>query len=140
FSAEKRVAESADELNIVRDRLGKRDDAAGVDAELLAGREIELQHVAAGMQEEQTLSADLLQDESFAAEKSGAETLGEGDRQIDVADRAEKRVPLREDSRVVQLNRKNLSRDWIGKREFPACLIAAEHAHEHRFAGQKLSH
>jgi len=43
------------------------------------------------------LSADLLKQESFAAEQTRPEFLRERDRQIDVADRAEVRVALRQD-------------------------------------------
>src|SRR5216684_8747455 len=72
FAAEQRVREAADELDVVVDRLGHRDDAAGIDAKLLARGEIELQHVAAGVKENKSLSADLLEQEAFAAEQPRA--------------------------------------------------------------------
>src|SRR5436309_3830474 len=102
FAAEKRVAESADELDVVVDRLRHRDDASRIDAQLLARREIELEHVAARVQKYQSLSADLLQQKSFAAEQPCAESLRERDGQIDVADRTEVRVALRKNRVSVQ--------------------------------------
>src|SRR5436190_10752760 len=140
FAAEERVAESADELDVVVDRLRHRHDAAGVDAHRLAGREIELDHVAAAVQEQESVSAQLLQDEAFAAEESRAEAFRERDREIDVADRAEERVPLREDRVAAQLDRKDLARNRIRQREPSVAAVAAEDAHEHRLAVEELAH
>ena len=114
FAAEQRIAESADELDVVIDRLAIDTMQPVSTRSCLAGREVELQHVAAGVQEHQALSADLLQDEAFAAEQPRAESLRERDRQIDVADRAEVRVALREDRVAVELDRERSSRrsDW----------------------------
>ena len=94
FAAEQRIAKSADELNVIRDRVGKRDDAAGVDAKLFARPEVEFEHVAAGVQKEQPLPADFLQDEPLAAEKTGTEAFCERNREIDIADRRQIRVSL----------------------------------------------
>src|SRR5438067_1990157 len=82
FAAEQRIAKTADVLDVVADRLGKRDDAAGVDSKLFAGRKSEFQHVPAGVKKDESLPADLLQNESLPAEKTGAEALREGHREI----------------------------------------------------------
>src|SRR6185503_8871103 len=109
-----RVLETADVLDVVVDRIGHRDDAARVDAHLLSGREIELEHIAAGMEKDQAMPGQLLQDEALAAEQTGAETFRERDRQIDVADSAEERVALRQHRVAAQLQREDLSGDRIG--------------------------
>src|ERR1044071_10267155 len=140
LAAEECVAESADELDVVVDSVGHRHDAAGVDAHRLARREVELEHVAAAVQEHESLSAQLLQDEAFAAEESRTESLRECDREIDVADRAEGRVSLTKNRVAAQLDRKNLARDRIREREPPVAGVAAEDAHEHRLAGEELAH
>src|SRR2546428_3406855 len=140
LAAEQRVAKSADELNVIRDRFGKRDDAAGVDAKLFAGPEVEFEHVAAGVQKEQPLAADFLQDETLATEKTGTEAFCERNREIDIADRRQIRVSLGKNRVAIELNGKDFSGDRIRERELALCGVAAEHAHEHRLAREKLAH
>ena len=75
FAAEQRGFDFADDLNVVIDRRLKRDDTAGIDAEHFAGAEIPFENGAARVNERESVALESFRDESFAAEKSGAESL-----------------------------------------------------------------
>ena len=94
FAAEQRRLDPADELDVVVDARLQRHQAAGVDAQRLAGREIEVMNRAAGVHEAQAVAFELLHDEAFAAEQPDAELLLERDADRDAAGRAEERVLL----------------------------------------------
>src|SRR5690606_20557674 len=97
FAAEERVLEAADELDVVRDRGWERDDAAGVDADRLAGGEVAADDGPAGVDEGESVAREPLQDEALAAEEPRAQLAGEGDLDLDTVRGAEERVLLAEE-------------------------------------------
>src|SRR5205814_10704070 len=94
FSAEQRRLHAADELNVVVHRRLQRDQTAGIDAQRLAGRELERVDHAAGIGEAEAVAFEALHDEALAAEQPDADFLLERDADRDAARRAEKRVLL----------------------------------------------
>ena len=73
------------------------DQAAGVEAQRLAGRERRARTMrAAGVDEGEAVAVELLQDEALAAEEAGAELLLEGDADRDALGGAEEGVLLAE--------------------------------------------
>ena len=77
-------------------------------------------------------------EESLAAEQRGAEALGEGDREVHVADGGEIRVALGQDGVVAELDGKDFAGDGVRQRQVTGRGVAAEDAHEERFARKKL--
>ena len=72
----------------------QRDQAAGVDAQRLAGRERRLLQRAAGVDEHPAVALQALHDEALAAEQSDAEALVERDADGDTLGGAQERVLL----------------------------------------------
>src|SRR5690606_35252883 len=73
LSSEQHRLHSPDELDVVADLRFERDQASGVDPQRLTGRQILGDDMTARVHEREAVSFQLLQDESFPAEKSGAE-------------------------------------------------------------------
>src|ERR1700741_4202119 len=96
FTTEEGVLETAHVLNVVVDSVTQEDEAAGNDAHLPPRLEADPQHVPAGVEKNEAVAGQLLQDEAFPAEQSRAESLRECDGEIDVADAAEECVALGE--------------------------------------------
>src|SRR5262249_56578548 len=116
--AEKRRLDPADELDVVVDRRIERHEAAGVDTQMLARLQLHRDDRAAAVDEAVPRALEALQDETFPAEESGAEALGELDVDVDVSGGAQKRVALAEDGGVLQRHAQNLAR--IGAAECDA--------------------
>src|SRR5262245_7985429 len=89
FSAEQRRLDFADVLNLVIDGRLEADDAAGVDANQLAGRERAFLQCSAGMDESPAVSLEPLHDEALAAEQSDAKLTLERNPDADALCRCE---------------------------------------------------
>src|SRR5579863_3648699 len=72
LSAEQRGLDAAHELDVVIDCIVEGHDAAGIHVEHLPLLQVEIDEVAAGMDEHRAGPGELFQDESFAAEEAGA--------------------------------------------------------------------
>ena len=75
FTAEKRVLEAADKLNVVIDARLEGDEAAGVELEGFAGSQGLFAESAAGVDQNDSVSDEFLHDEAFAAEQGDADFL-----------------------------------------------------------------
>src|SRR5260370_17607955 len=58
-------------------------DAPGIDLDYLAGGEVELHEIAAGVDEQGARAGELLQNETLTAEEAGAEFPHHGDVELD---------------------------------------------------------
>src|SRR5262245_53423398 len=96
FAAEQRALHSADHLDVVIDRRLKRDDATGVHADDFTRREFAFVNRAARVNERKAVALQALQNETFAAEQSGAEAFCERDAEAHTFGGAKERVFLRE--------------------------------------------
>src|SRR5262249_3908907 len=96
FAAEEDRLDAADDLDVVVDAGCERDDAAGVDAQQLAGSEGPLEDRAAGVQEAPAVALQALHDEALAAEEPDAQPLLDRDAEADALGGAEECVLLRD--------------------------------------------
>ena len=88
------------------------------------GRQLALQHRAAGVHEGQAVAVELLHDESLAAEEADREALLEEDAEGDAARRAQERVLLADQraAELPQVHRQDLAGVRRGERD---ALLAA---------------
>lgn len=91
FAAEEFVFDAGNGLDVVIDGRLEGDQAAGIDAEGLAGCESLLDDCAASVKEGETAigGGEFLQNESLATEEASAELASEGDADINAASSAE---------------------------------------------------
>src|SRR5262249_37878418 len=140
FATEQGGLETADELDVVVDARLEADDAAGVDAQDLAGCQRALLEHAAGVDERPSVALQALEDEALAAEQTGAEALRERDADAHTLGRDQERVLLREQlaAQLRKVHRHDAT--GIGRRERGLALALAlvlEHGHEQRLADQQ---
>src|SRR5437762_8242269 len=140
FAAEERRLDPADKLDVVADRRLQGDDAAGINAERLAGQKVEGMQHPAGMDEAEAVAFEALHDEPFAAEQPHAEAPLKRDADRHATCRAEKRILLADQraAQLLQIHRQDLSR--IRRRERDVLLAVAlvgEDRHEEAFRSEE---
>ena len=123
-------------MHVVVDAVGEGHQATGVDPQRLA-IQLAADQRAAGVDEDQAIALELLQDEALAAEETGAQALGEGDADPGAIGCAEERVLLAEQAPadIVQVHRHHAARIGRGKGHVLLALaFVGEVGHEHRLA------
>jgi hypothetical protein len=93
LAAEEARLDATDPLDVVAHGLVERDEAARVHAQPLTGGERHLDDRPAAVDERLPAAFELLEDKPFPAEETGANPSREGDADLNLADRAEKRRP-----------------------------------------------
>src|SRR6185503_13643236 len=112
FPAEERRLHAGHHFDVVLDPLLHGHEAPGVDAQRFARRQPDLVQRAARVQEDQAIGAlDPLENEPFAAKKSGADSFRERDGHVHTPRRAQEAVLLRDDdpAPLGQLHRPDLA-------------------------------
>jgi hypothetical protein len=115
----------------------KRDEAAGVDPQGFALLQIDRVQRAGCVEEGEPIPGELLEDEAFSAEESGANAAIQRDADIDAASSAQKRILLRDErsAPVLEVDRLNLSRVRRGERDVPPYVrLVGEERDEERLA------
>src|SRR6185369_5329988 len=140
LAAEEGRLDLADVLDLERHARRQRDDAAGVDEERLASRELAANDRAAGVHEREPVAVEPLHDEALAAEEADREALLEPDAERDAARGAEERVLLADQraAELAQVHREDLA--GIRRSERDAALAAAPvdvDGREERLAGDE---
>lgn len=141
LAAEELILDALDELDVVVDAGFEADEAAGVDAEGLAGGEGALDDGAAGVEEELALACggdDFLEDEALAAEEADAKLALEGDGNFDAAGGAEEGVLLADEGAGVvgEFDGDDVAGEWCGEGAVGALVaVVGEHGDEEGLAG-----
>src|SRR5262249_30912667 len=137
FPAKQRAFDLPDILNVVIHGGLECHDTTRVHPDDFARFEVALVDGAAGMDESQAVALQPLENESFSAEKSRAESLREGNAQTHAFGRAQESILLRQQfaAELGQVDGYDLPR--VRRAEghvFLALRSILEHSHEQRFA------
>ena len=140
FTAEDGGLDLADVLHVKLHAGLIADDAAGVDAQLLACLQLALHQRAPGVGESETLTFQLLHDETFAAEEAGADLALQRDADGDTFRAAEEGILLHMElaTQLREIDGDDLAGIGGGEsqRRAPAALVLV-HGHEKGFAGEQ---
>ncbi len=134
FAPEESGLDPAYELNIVIDRLIESNDTANADLKPFGGTEIELDKVAACVDEDRAGANELFKDEAFTAEEARAEPLDQRDRESDRRLCKEKSIALGKDG-LPRGEIDSLDSAGVAAREsdFPARRIGTKIRNKERF-------
>jgi len=119
FASEEFVFDTGYGLDVVIDGGFEGDEAAGVDAEGLAGGEGVFDDCAASVEEGETAGGggNFLEDEALATEEASAKLFGEGDVDVDAAGSAEEGVLLAEELATMggEVDGDDFAGEWGGE-------------------------
>lgn len=136
FAPEESGFDPAYKLDVVVDRFIESNDTSDADLEPFGGTEVELDKVAACVNENRARADELFKDKAFTAEEARAKTLDQRDRESDRRLGEEKSIALGKDG-LARGEIDSLDSAGIAAREadFPARRIGTEIRNKERFPG-----
>src|SRR5690242_11632027 len=135
FSAEDRRPNIADQLHVVIHRRLEGDQVTSLHLQHFAGAKREIDVIAARMHEHGAGSGQFLENKSFAAQKSGAQSANHGDVKSNRVLREQETVALHQDDLPWrQLKNLDLARVMTRESDLSVTRTGAEVSEEQRFA------